>query len=171
MTAPIAFNWDGEAMTPTSRRFALQADKQYVVGETYVLVPHEARSAESHRHYFASIHDAWLNMPETIADEFPTSEHLRAWALVKSGFADKSIIKCATNDDAIRLAVVAKAGPKIRIVEVIDRVVTVWAPHSQSMRAMGRQKFQESKSAVLDVISTMIGVETATLSSNAARAA
>lgn len=169
--APIAFNWDGEAMVPANRRFTLQCDKQYVVGETYVLVPHQSRSIESHRHYFAAIHDAWQSLPEDIADELPTPEHLRAWALVKAGFADKSVIRCASNDDAVHLAALAKSGDKIRIVEVIGRVVTIWTPHSQSMRAMGKARFQESKHKVLDVLAGLIDVKSETLSSEAGRAA
>lgn len=173
--APIAFTWtDAGTMMPSSRRFALQADKQYVVGETYVMVPHAARSSESHRHYFAAIKDAWLNLPEDMADEFPTTEHLRAWALMKAGYADKAVINCASRDDAIVLAAdTRKRGPddKIKIIDIHGRVVTIWTPHSQSMKAMGKQRFQESKQKVLDVIAGMIGVSSDALSSNAARAA
>jgi hypothetical protein len=165
---PISFGWDGDAMVPASRRFAIQADKQYVVGENYTLVPVEIRSMESHRHFFASVRNAWENLREDIADEFPTAEHLRAWGLVKSGFADKTIIKCASNDDAIELAALAKGTGKIRIVEVSGKIVTIWTPHSQSMKAMGKQRFQESKQKVLDVLAAMVRVEPETLASQAA---
>lgn len=165
---PIAFHWDGDAMVPASKRFAAQADKQYVVGENYTMVPVEARSMESHRHYFASIHNAWENLREDIADEFPTDEHLRAWALVKGGFADKDIIKCASNDDAIHLASIAKNTGKIRIIEVSGKIVTIWTPHSQSMKAMGKQRFQASKQKVLDILAELVRVEPETLASQRA---
>ena len=34
--APLAYQWDGEAMRPL-RRFAKEADRQFVIGETYTL--------------------------------------------------------------------------------------------------------------------------------------
>src|SRR5262245_10128854 len=163
---PIAYVWDGEAFTPLPR-FAGRCDDEFLVGQRYTLEVIEQRSAQTHRHFFAAVHDAWLNLSEDIADEFPSSEHLRAWGLVKAGFADKTVIRCASNDDAIRLAALTKGDAKIRIVEVSGRIVTVWTPHSQSMRAMGRATFQKSKDAVLDAIAQLCGYSAAALKENA----
>lgn len=168
---PIPFKWNGDSMVPISSHFQLRADKQYVTDQVYTLVPQEIRSAESHRHYFACLHDAWLNLSETYTDELPTSEHLRAWALVKAGYADKSTINCASRDDAIRVASIASGGAKIRIVDVSGRVVTVWTPHSQSQRAMGKQKFQDSKTKVLDIVAAMARTNRRELEENAGKAA
>lgn len=162
---PLPFRWDGRNMVP---RFPERAAHHYEVGQTYLMVEHSHRSRAEHNFYFAAIANAWENLPEEVADELPSPDHLRAWALVKAGYADKDIIKCASNDDAIVLAAVAKAGSKIRIVEVVGKVVTVWTPHSQSMRAMGKTKFQESKQKVLDVLAGMIKVEPAALASSRA---
>lgn len=153
----IVYTWLGDEFQPLPR-FAKQCDELFVIGQRYTLEPVEQRSAESHRHYFAQLHDAWLNLNEDMAAELPTSEHLRAWGLIKAGFADKTVIKCASNDDAISAAKEFKKGEKIKIVEVSGRIVTVWTPHSQSKKAMGAAKFQESKQKCLDAIAELIGV-------------
>ena len=34
---PLRYQWDGEAMRPATRYWAREADKRFVVGETYTL--------------------------------------------------------------------------------------------------------------------------------------
>lgn len=152
---PVAYRWINGHMVPLNSFFATRAAKQYQPGATYVLVPNEARSPESHSHFFAALHDGWLNLAEEYAEEFPTSAHLRAWCLVKAGFADRNTIVCASPEDAIRAAAIASTRDKIRIIEVAGRTVTVWIPHSMSKAAMGKERFQSAKSAVLDLVAAM----------------
>lgn len=166
MTAPIYFAWDGEAMAPLPR-FAKMADKKFVVGMNYPMVVHEERSRESHSHYFAALSEAWKNLPEEIADRFPTSEHLRKFALVKAGFADERSIVCSSKAEALRVAAFVKPMDDYAIVLARDTTVKVFTAQSQSMRAMGKKDFQASKQAVLDIVAGMIGVAPATLSANA----
>jgi hypothetical protein len=85
MSAPIPFTWDGDAMVPLAR-FAKLADKQFVVGLTYPLAVQEERSGISHKHYFARVHDLWLNLPDAIATEWATSDMLRKHALIMTGW-------------------------------------------------------------------------------------
>ena len=158
---PLLFRWNGTAMIPLHGKIA---GERYTVNEVYSLTQEEYRSSASHKHFFAIIHDAWMQLPEDIMDELPSSEHLRAWALCKAGYCDKEIIKCASNDDAIRLAAITKsAGSKIRIVEVTGKIVTIWTPHSQSVKAMGAKEFQRSKDKILNVIAELIHVDPTTL--------
>lgn len=152
---PVAYRWLNGHMVPLNSFFATRAAKQYQPGATYVLVPNEARSPESHSHFFAALHDGWLNLAEEYAEEFPTSAHLRAWCLVKAGYADRNEIVCATPEDAIRTAAIASTRDKIRIIEVAGRTVTVWIPHSMSKAAMGKERFQDSKTKVLDLVAAM----------------
>jgi hypothetical protein len=42
--------------------------------------------------------------------------------------------------------------------QVQGPIVRVWTPESQSVRAMGGDRFKESKNAILDWISAQIGV-------------
>jgi hypothetical protein len=166
---PCSFIWDGESMTPSSRNMARLADKYYTIGERYLLVPHEQRSAISHRHYFASVNEAWQNLPETYADRFPTPEHLRKWALIKAGYFDSRSIVESSKAQAQRLAAFMKPIDDFAVVTIEGSAVTVYTAKSQSMRAMGKGEFQRSKNAVLEVIASMTGVSVGELA--AARAA
>ena len=165
-TPPMYFTYDGEAMIPKVGRLA---DRHYVVGETYCLIPHEDRSIASHRHYFASINEAHQNLPEELAERLPTPEALRKYALVRAGYRDERSIACASKAEAQRVAAFIKPMDEFAIVTVEEATVTVYTPKSQSMRAMGKKVFAESKDAVLRIISEMIGTDAATL--NQARAA
>jgi hypothetical protein len=117
----------------------------------------EVRSGKSHRHYFAAVHQAWLNLPEHLVDEFPSSEHLRKYALIKSGFCTMTKLACKTNADAINVCSLMSKMDTYAICEVTGGVVTVRQAYSQSIPAMGRKLFQESKEEVFRVLSEMIG--------------
>lgn len=170
MDAPVIYQWTGEAMVPQAR-FARLCDRQFVVGEHYRLVPHEDRSAASHRHFFAAVNDAWENLPEHLAERFPTSEHLRKWALIKAGFRDERTLVAASKAEAQRLAAFVRPMDDFAVVVVSEATVTVYTAKSQSVRAMGKAAFQASKDGVLSVLSEMIGVPPATLARNAGMAA
>lgn len=168
--APLTYFWDGEAMAPLLR-FKKIADKQFVVGEQYTLVVNEERSSASHKHYFAAITEAWRNLPENIAEEFPTAEHLRKYALIKAGFADKRSMFGANKAEAVRIAAFVKPIDPYALVTVSDCMVTVYTAQSQSMKAMGKKVFQGSKDAVLEICAAMVGVTKDSLSHEAGKAA
>lgn len=170
MTAPIIFHWDGEAMVPQAR-FAKLADQEFVVGIDYPLVVQEARSRASHNHFFASVEEAWRNLPENIAEQFPNSEKLRKHALIRAGYRDERSIACASKAEAQRVAAFIKPMDDYAIVTVTEAVVTVYTAKSQSLRAMGKKVFGESKEAVLGILSDMVGVQPAELQREAGRAA
>ena len=170
MNAPITFCWDGEAMVPRSR-FAKLCDKQFVVGMDYPLVVEEPRSAASHRHYFAQVHDLWRNLPEHLTEDFPSSEHLRKYALIKAGYCDKRSIVCASKAEAQRVGAFIKPLDEYALVIVTEAVVTVYTAQSQSTRAMGAKVFQQSKDAVFDFIARLIGVDVETAKRQAGQAA
>lgn len=165
---PLMFTYDGEALIPRVPRLA---DKHYVVGETYCLVPHEDRSLASHRHYFASIAEAHANLPEELTERLPTPEHLRKYALIKAGYRDERTFVAASKAEAQRMAAFVRPIDDFALVIADGTNVSVFTAKSQSTRAMGRKVFQESKDAVLRVISELIGVTPETLQANAARAA
>jgi hypothetical protein len=152
---PLAFFWDGESFTPAQPR---RADQHYVVGETYWLAPYEPRSTASHNHFFASVADAWKHLPETLADQYPTPEHLRKKMLIKAGFRDERSIVCASKAEAQRVAAFIRPVDDYAMVIVRDTVVMHLTAKSQSYRAMGAADFQASKTAVFDEIAEMIGV-------------
>lgn len=157
MSSPIAFQWSGEAMEPVPR-FRKECDGEFVIGEVYTLVTQESRSSNSHRHYFASINSAWLNLPEDIGLQFATSEHLRKYALIKGGFYDSQSIVCASKAEAVKVASFVRPCDEFSVVTVSEATVTRYTAQSQSMKAMGKEKFQKSKDAVLEIIAAIVGV-------------
>lgn len=170
MNAPLPFQWQGDSFTPLPR-FAAACDQQFTIGEVYRLVAVEERSMNSHRHFFAALHDAWLNLPEAVGDRFPTSEHLRKYCLIRSGFRDERSFVCASKDEAQRLASFVKPIDDYAFVVVSEATVTVYTAKSQSLKAMGKADFQRSKQAVLDICAEFIDVAPEALSSNAGKAA
>lgn len=164
---PLSFSWNGEAMIPLNPK---AADRQYVVGEVYRLVPQEERSRASHSHFFACINEAWKNLPEDLAERFPSSGHLRKWCLIKAGFRDERSHVCPSKAEAQRLAAFVKPMDDLSVVLVNEATVTVFTAKSQSVRAMGKAEFQRSKDAVFDQLAALIGTDPATLK-NAAKAA
>jgi hypothetical protein len=142
-------------MRPRSQRLA---DKAYCVGEVYWLVPHEERSTATHNHEFAWLKDAWLNLPEDIADQCPTQEHLRKRALIDSGFYNETITDAGSNAAALRVASTMRAMDEFALVIVRGPLVVFRKAKSQSRRAMNKQEFQESKTAIIETISAMIGI-------------
>lgn len=168
---PVPCVWNGEAFEPL-KRFAQHCDRVYAVGELYPLVVHEERSAESHKHYFAAVNEAWKNLPHDVtAERFPTAEHLRKWALIKAGYADVMPIACASRAEALRAAAMARGLDEFAVVAIVGATVQIYRAQSQSQRAMGKKAFQESKTRVLDIVAAMIGVDSATLTANTRRAA
>lgn len=170
MNAPIFFYWDGESMVPMQRHRAL-CDKTFVVGEHYPLVVSEQRSQASHNHYFAAINQAWHNLPEDVAEQFPSSEHLRKWALIKTGFADEQTVVCDTPGEAMKFAALARQLDEYAVVTVAGQVVRIFRAKSQNRRSMGKKMFNESKQSVLDLLASEVGVKTDELRANAGAAA
>jgi hypothetical protein len=165
---PQAFTWDAERSVMVPRRKAL-ADKTYVDQNEYRLGVIEERSAASHSHYFSALHEAFMNLPDDQAERFPTVDHLRKYALVQAGFRDERSIACASKAEALRVAAFIKPMDEYAVVIVREAVVLVYTAKSQSMKAMGKAEFQESKSKVLEIVSIMIGVTANDLSANTIR--
>ncbi|AZO77521.1 MULTISPECIES: hypothetical protein [unclassified Bosea (in: a-proteobacteria)] len=158
MNAALPFKWNGEAMHPLPG-FAKRCDAAFVIGEVYNLEAIEQRSAKSHAHYFASVNAAWQTLPENLAEQFPTSEHLRKWCLIRAGYAEQRQIVVSSKAEALRLAAFIKPMDGYAVVSVRECVVIVWTAESQSLKAMGKQRFQDSKTAVLELLSVILECE------------
>ena len=158
MTAPLFFFWEGDAFRPIPRH-AKECDKRFVIGQSYCLDEIHDRLPRSHRHFFAAVHEGWMNLPETISGDFPTAEHLRKHALIRSGFHDKRSLVASSKAEALRLAAFVEPMDEYAIVTILGSMVEVYTAKSQSNRAMERGEFQKSKIAVLEWIGALIGVE------------
>lgn len=154
---PEPFVWTDEGvMKPLRPR---RADAFYAVGERYILAPVAQRSDSSHRHEFAWLREAWMSLPDHLAEKFPTPEHLRKWALIRAGYSDSHTIVCASKAEAIRVAAFIRPIDEFAVVVTQGATVTRYTAKSQSKRAMGAREFQDSKTKIMDVIARMLGVE------------
>lgn len=154
---PILFQYTGRSMVPLNRHWERECEGRFKAGETYRLDEHHERSAKTHRHFFAAVNEAWANLPEYLCHEFPTPDHLRKYALIKSGYCDKSSMVCASKAEALRLRQFIAPMDDYAVITVRGPVLTRHTAKSQDMRSMGKEQFAASKSAVLDVIADMIG--------------
>jgi predicted DNA-binding antitoxin AbrB/MazE fold protein len=133
-------------------------------GETVIVEIERARSMKSHKHQFAEIKAMWETLPESMA-ELPYAQNpecLRKHALIVTGYCDVETIDAGTKAAAARVAAyvgdLARKAHGYAIVKVEGPLVRCYTPHSQSVRSMGRETFQESKTKVLDWISARMGV-------------
>lgn len=159
MSEPIPTIWTGEAFEPMGSTWRKRADQRYVVGQRYLVEPSEERSMASHRAFFAAINEAWMNLPERVAEQYPTADKLRKHALIRTGYRDEKSIVCASKAEALRVAAFIQDVDDYAVIVVTGAVVTRYTAKSQSMKAMGKEAFQKSKDDVLDWIAALIGVD------------
>lgn len=159
MTVSLPLKYEGDGVFRCLRPTQITC----VVGDVKAWQAVEHRSSETHRHFFAVVNEAWKNLPEELADDFPNPETLRKWALIKAGFCSETRIVCANNSEAMTLAAKAKAMDKFSLIAIDGKAVTIWTADSQRRDAMGRQQFQEAKERAIDIISTLLGTDAATL--------
>lgn len=169
MIPPLPYTWDGEALQ-IKPSFQRRADQVLTIGETYLMAPHEERSDATHRHQFAWVREAWLNLPETLADEYGSPEHLRKRALIVAGFYTETILDVGSHAAALRVAQFARGEDEYAVAVVRGGTVIIRKAKSQSRRSMQKDEFQASKAAILEVIAEMIGVTPETLSKQEAKA-
>lgn len=167
---PIAFVWNGDGMVP-ARGYAAQADRQYVVGQVYLLEAREERSPAAHAHYFAAVSEAFQNLDEKATEKLKTPDHLRKWALIETGFYDETILDCGSKEVALRMAAFTRAADDYSELIVRGPLLVKRTAKSQKVRAMDKDAFKKSSQAVLDLLSDMIGVNRTVLSRYAGRLA
>ena len=165
---PLRFPWNGQAMVP---QWSGVAKRQFTKGETYLLELVRERSYRSHAHYFAALHEGWVNLPDHLAMKFPNAEALRKYLLIRCGYRETRTIACKDRAEARRMAAFIRPLDSYAIVTTSDAIVEVHTARSQSTKAMTRDEFQKSKDAVLDALGDMIGVDRRALEDNAGQAA
>lgn len=109
------------------------------------------RSRASHNHQFAEIHEAWSNLPASHAGApyAQSAEHFRKHALIVTGHCDTQTISFSTQEQALTaapyIAELARKGHGYALVSVRGPLVVCATPHSQTYKAMGKERFQRSK--------------------------
>lgn len=165
---PFLFQWDGRTMTPRPIHLD-RAQKEFDAGQVYRLQAIEERSRKSERHYFAVIREVFKNLPDHYADQIPSPEHLRKFALIRCNYFDLEEIVCASEDDAIKVSRQAKSADEYAITVIRDNVIRIYTAKSQSAAAMGSKAFQKSKDDVLIFLAALIDTPLDDLRQNAGK--
>lgn len=145
-----------------------QADAEYVVGEVSMMEEWLDRSDISHKQEFAWLREAWKNLPEDLADLYPTPTHLRKRALIQAGYYDETIVDVGSNAAAIRVMIAWQATDAFALFIVRGPILCRRTAKSQARRAMDKKTFQESKTAIMEIVSNLIGVSPDELNREAA---
>lgn len=168
--SPFPLDYDGEVFRPPSPFFAKRARDRFAKGR-HLFVEHLERSTVSHQQQFAWLKEAWSQLPENLADLYPTPEHLRKRALIEAGYFNEEAIDCGTKAAALKVASFIRRRDDFALAIVRGPVILVRTAKSQSYRAMPRGEFQASKSAIMEIIAAMIDVPVETLKAQAGQAA
>lgn len=159
---PILARYEGDGhWRAVTSMWAARSDKDYVVGEVYKMAPAHDRSQSSHNHEFAVIADMWASLPDRFAHEpwAQSPEHLRKFALIQKRYCDTQTYACGSHAEAQRWAANLRPLDEYSVVAVQGTTVYRFTAQSQSKRAMGAKLFQESKTAIIEFIEDLIGVE------------
>lgn len=169
MSAPALWQWDGEALHPLPR-FQAQCDRELVVGARYLMEPIDEVQSARDRAYFAAIREAWSNLPEGLAEQFPSPNDFRRHLLVACGFCTTKRLRFASAQAAME-ALPVFAG-LAALVEVQGAVVVVKTPMSQKLRG-GMEKADRLRSyqETQDLAAAMIGVSAEDVERNVEQAA
>ena len=161
MTASLTIlvDFDGKTFTPAGDVWLKRARDAFDAGERYRLEFRESRSENSHRHYHAALDEIWMNLPDNLAERWPTPDAMRKWLLIKCGFRNETLHVCADKAEARKLVAFIRPIDNQAVVIARDNVVIVWTARSQSYRAMPtKDEFQRSKSAVLDAAAALLKI-------------
>ena len=136
----VAYKFTGGRMVPLGS-FRREMGLSFKEGGIYHLAEVKVRSAASHNPYFACLHEAWLNLPEPMAMNFPNEEAMRKFALIRTGWADRRSVACGTKAAAERVAAFIRGGSGFAVVTIEGTAITQWTARSQSMNEMGADDF------------------------------
>lgn len=141
--------YDGEGQFTTPRSWRKKADDLFVIGMAYIMETIEQRSAKQHARYFALVNEYWATLPEAMAGQYPSSEHLRKAALCHTGYCKEATTVCANNQESQRLVALVGEMDSYAVASLSGNVVKVWRAETQNTKAMDAKRFKASSDAVL----------------------
>ena len=123
------------------------------------------RSDASHNHQFAEIANCWENLPESHAGApyAASADAFRKHGLIATGHCDVNTIDLQSRDLALKHApfladLARKAHGGYALTVVKGSMVICTTTHSQSYKEMGKERFEKSKSDVLEWAHCILGV-------------
>lgn len=155
MSLPLIYMGDGEFRASSSYHVR-RCEEQFGLGELITVEAQNERSRASHAHYFAVLDELWQTLPESLGDDFPSSEALRKWCLIKAGYSTQTKLVFKDNEAAIEAEMLIADLDNYAVCEVTDNILAVWRAKSQSLKAMGKEEFQKSKDAVLTEVRKLL---------------
>jgi len=150
------------AMVPEPRYDNI-AKRQFEDGEAYPLQQIEERSMRSHNQFFAAMGEYYDNLPENIAARWPTDVHFRKWCLIETNWFTEKEYEMASEKGAMMLADDIRIDDEYARIVVRGTKVFVRRAMSQSLAAMGREKFEASKKDCLELAEAMVGTPVRTM--------
>lgn len=157
MSAPLIVQYDGDGFMPL-KRFRERVNADYVVGQLYKVDIVDDASDRSRGHYFATLKEAWLNLPDDLAAEFPSVEHFRKRGLIATGHYDERRFVASSPAEARKILAFLRPTDEFAVFAIAGPVVIERRAKSQAKKAMGGPTFQKSKTDVLEWASSLIGV-------------
>lgn len=160
---PLNAIYNGTGFDLASPFWVRRADKYYVIGQKYRLIEVQERNMGKHAAYFATVNEAWANLPDNLAEQYPSADALRYRALISTGYCTQQTVTVASASEARRVAIFFKPDDPYSIVVAKGNTVIRYRAMSQSIKAMGGKVFSESADAVLAWICQLLGVTLAQL--------
>ena len=171
MRPSIYYTWTAEGTWKPLQRFAAICEEVNTVGEIVQLERVQQRSRISHDHFFACLHEAWMQLPELFEREFQNETKFRKWLLIEAGYCTEDRFQLPSSADAERFAACCAGMDEYARIDIAGQFVAIRKAESQSKKAMGNSRFQKSKQDVFDVYHKLTGIDPATLGRNAGKAA
>lgn len=138
-----------------------RGDRELVIGETMTWEIVHQRSSETHRHLFACLKNAWENLPEDLAVQFPSPEALRKWGLIQIGHCTMTRLAFANNTEAMKAATLMREIDGYSEIGVNGNTVVMRRARSIAVRAVSSAEFKEIKDKLLTTLSQLIGADVA----------
>lgn len=170
---PFLCTWTGAAFEP-HKRFLSMLREHYEIGSDVALEEIVQRSGASHRHFFAAIKGAWENLAEEHAAGFPTSEHLRARAMIETGYCTMTDEIFDSHEDAQKAGRWVRQRSPYAVIQIRGNVMRVFDAESLAMHgpnAMRKERFEQCKRDVLDWVAPLARTTRGTLNKEAGRSA
>jgi hypothetical protein len=150
---PAMMHLEGQDWVPAAWAFAL-ADA----------LREKQRSAASHNHQFAAINDCFESLPihHAQAPYAANADAFRKHGLIATGHCDVDTVAFASDAEARKaapfIANLARKAHGYALTVARGPLVICSTPHSQSFKAMGRERFHKSKADVLAWAETLLEV-------------
>lgn len=125
----------------------------------------KGRSLSDHRRFFALIHAAYQQWPESHDFQPRSSEHLRAWLTAKAGWRDTTQIDLPEESTesmkrlfALSIEAAIKASGGTAFVVPYRDCVAVVTPRSIAWDKIDQKEFGKLRDGVTDLIEAVVGV-------------